>query len=622
MSNSRALVAIVAVAFLLCVPSLKAAPTRGVDLAAMTGWDIVTAKDAIPSEVYAAEEFQKFFAEASGVKLPIVTQVDRPDRHVFIGPGQALRQSNVRFSVDKMGDEDLRIIIRDGNIAIAGGRPRGTLYGVYTFLENYLGVRFLTHNHTHVPPVGGWRVVGPVDMFYHPRLEFRWSFYAETNRNHAFAARMRCNTVPNEEKFGGITGRGLINHTFARQIPLSKYGKDHPEYFALIKGKRLVTGNEELTQPCLTNPDVLRIVTESVLAQIRANPKLSNVSVSQNDNHNYCRCEKCAAIDAREDTPMGSLLTFVNAVADGVAKVNPNVKIGTLAYQYSRKPPKTIKPRPNVQIQLCSNECSVTAAINDPNCMRNVSFYKDLTAWGRICNDIGIWYYNVNFSNYLMPMPTMRVIEPNIRFFVSSGARGIFMQAAYTSIGGEFSDLRNYLTSRLLWNPNLSGRTLIDEFLELHYGKAAGPIRRFVNLLHDNAEAKGIGVDRNYDGNCRDWGLDESMAKAGLEAFAEAMRLADDDAVRARVEKASICAYRMAMEDAYTWDDTKGPLPPEIARRTQPYVRHLFELCDKYGITNFTEGQTIGPRSHSRGDFIGWRAILRKRFRLKEGESF
>ena len=52
-----------------------------------------------------------------------------------------MRTSNVGFETGKLGEADLGIVIRDGNIAIAGGRPRGTLYGVYTFLEDYLGDR-------------------------------------------------------------------------------------------------------------------------------------------------------------------------------------------------------------------------------------------------------------------------------------------------------------------------------------------------------------------------------------------------------------------------------------------------------------------------------------------------
>ena len=82
------------------------------------------------------------------------------------------------------------------------------------------------------------------------------------------------------------------------------------------------------TEPCLTNPDVLEIVTEAVLAELKPHPRRENISVSQNDNDQYCRCAKCAALDEREGTPMGSLLTFVNAVADEVAKQYPQVKVG------------------------------------------------------------------------------------------------------------------------------------------------------------------------------------------------------------------------------------------------------------------------------------------------------
>jgi hypothetical protein len=581
-------------ALLTLGPALGALP-QGVNLAALEGWDIVVSPQALPSERYAAEEFQSHFAQASGYSLPIVQTTDRPDRHVFIGPSEALQASPVGFSVDEFGPEDLRIIIRDQNIAIAGGRPRGTLYGVYTFLEDYLGVRFLTPDHTHVPPVGAWRVVGPVDRFYHPPLGFRWSYYGETNQNPVFATRRRVNTVTDEARLGGKTGRSLISHSFGSQIPSAKYGQEHPEYYCEIDGQRRAQGNDWYdSEPCLTNPDVLRIVTEAVLAELQAHPERENVSVSQNDNDKYCRCAQCAAIDQREGTPMGSLLTFVNAVADEVAKVHPNVKVGTLSYWYSRKPPKTLKPRPNVQIQLCSIECCLIHPIDDPNCPKNVPFHRDMVQWGQLCDDIAIWNYNTNFSNYLLPCPNLRVIEPNIRYFVAHQAKGIFMQAAGNALGAEFSDLRNYLISSLLWDPNRSGQQVIDEFLNLHYGRAAGPIRRFINLVHDHAEASGL--HPNCFGRAADYAVDEAIAQAGLEAFAEALQLAETEEIRSRVEKASICAYRAAIEPLWNLPDAAA-LTPELAERMRPLARQFLQLCEKYGVTQFNEGM---PMSEAR----------------------
>ena len=553
----------------LTIFPVSAAVPDGVNLDKLGDWDIVLAEDASPSEVYAAEEFQRYFAQASSIHLSIAKQSDG-QRHIFIGSSPAMRASDVGFSTEEFGEEDFRIIVRNENIAIAGGRPRGTLYGVYTFLEDYIGVRFLTVDHTHVPKIGLWQMVEPVDRFYHPPVSFRWSYYGETNNSPVFATRIRVNTVATDAKLGGKTGLNLINHSFYRQLSVKKYGKDHPEYFALVDGERKLEiggGGPEL---CLTNPDVLRIVTDSVLDDLRKDPNLKNISVSQNDNDKYCHCSHCAAIDEREGTPMGSLLTFVNAVADQVAKEFPDVMVGTLSYWYSRKPPKTIKPRPNVQIQLCTIECCVLHPINDPKCEKNRQFCRDMVNWSKICNDIPIWSYNTNFRNYLLPCPNLRALESNIRYFVANNAIGILMQAAGNAQGAEMSDLRNYITANLLWNPNMSGQKLMDEFLDLHYGRAAEAIRQFINLTHDNALASGL--HPNCFGNAKSYAINESIAQAGLDAFAKAVKLAANDTIRSRVEKASICAYRSAIEPIWYIDD-KSSVDPALAKRMQPLVK-------------------------------------------------
>ena len=597
MSKSGTLIAIVL--FIVFALPLQAQPSSVVNLAAMHDWDIVLDQNAIPSEKHAAQEFQQFFSQASGIKLPLVHRINRPDRHVFIGPSQAMRSSNVGFGVDDFGDEDLRIIVRDGNIAIAGGRPRGSLYGVYTFLGDYLGVRFLTADHTHVPGVGHRRVVGPVDYFYHPPLRFRSAHAGELNFNADFSARMRNNFIhPGyaklQAKHGGSSSWRLINHSFDGLVPPGKHWADHPEYYGLVDEKRMAG------QLCLTNPEVLKIAVETVRQWLDNRPEYKNVSVSQNDNDKYCRCPNCAATDKREGTQMGSQLTFVKAVADEIAKTHPDVCVGTLAYWYTRRPPKTIKPGPNVQIMLATYECSVLTPINDPKSKYNRPFCRDLVAWGKISKNIMIWNYNTNFRCYLWPAPNMRIIEPNIRFFVANNARGIFMQAAGNTIGGELSDIRNYVTCRLLWNPKLSGQQLMDEFLDLHYGKAAPPIRWFLKLIHDKAEPiRDRGNSPPPPNTPKKFGIDEQVTQKGLKAFERAMRLADDETVLARVEKVAICAYALAITHAYEyadrlhWKAETGPMPADLARQTRPYAKRLFELVQKHGVTQWRENLSI-----------------------------
>jgi Domain of unknown function (DUF4838) len=572
----------------------------GPTLAALESWSIVIPETAIPSELYAAEEFQHFFKKSSGTNLPIISSTtshpsnseETQSTHhlIFIGSGKAMQQSSAGFNTDRFGPEDFRIIIQNNTIAIAGGKPRGTLYGVYTFLETWLGVRFLTENHTHVPPLDRKKSIGPEDRFYHPSLTMRTSSYAETRRDPVFAARMRVNTVPGPKKLGGTTPVRTINHSFYRQIPSTVYGKAHPEYYALVKGKRLsqVKSDAYDTQPCLTNPEVLDIVTRDVLNEIKKHPGRNYIAISQNDSRQYCRCSKCAAIDQREGTPMGSLLTFVNAVADRVAKEHPQIMVGTLSYLYSRKPPRTIKPRPNVQIQLCSIECCQIHAINDPDCPKNVEFCNDLKAWSRLTDHISIWNYNVNFKNYLLPCPNLRVLEPNIRFFADNRVTGVYMQAAGNAISTELSDLRNYMICRLLWNPSQSGEALMDEFVTLHYKKAAGSILKFIDLIHDTAEASGrhrhcMAHYAQYYG-IHGW----DVASRGLALFDKALALEPDGVVHQRVEKASIAALRLAIEPIWYVKDPKK-MHPCLLKEMQPLIKRFLDLCERYGVERSRE---------------------------------
>ncbi len=565
-----------------------AATPRGVDLARLNGWSIVVANDSIASEIYAAEEFQQLFRQASGVTLPIVSRIDEWDRHVYIGPGSTMRASPVGFTVDGLGPEDLRIVVRDDAIAIAGGRPRGTLYGVYTFLEDYLGVRFLTPDQTHVPPVGEQRVAGPLDRVHRPPFaNYRYAVFRTAQKNAVFAVRHRNNAVHNEPRFGGVSAFINIGHSFYRQVPYNEYGERHPEYFSLWDGER------RKGHYCLTNPDLVPIVTRAVLkaAGLPSEVDRRNFSVSQDDTvWQYCQCEKCSAIDRAEESHMGALLTFVNAVADEVAKTHPDVEIGTLAFGFSRKPPKTIECRPNVEVNLTTwGRCHVHL-ITDPDCPPNVEFFEHLKRWSRICKNVYVWDYHFGAGHVLLPYPDLFMMKPNFEALLAHGVKGVFMQSEYSLLTTEFSDLRYYLMSRLLWNPKLNDREVVDEFLDLHYGEAAPPIRRFIDLVHDHYRDIKI---HHVKWQPHALPVVETVAAAGLELFAAARDMAKSDAVKSRVEKASLCAYRAVLDPIFKLEKD-ADVDPSVAKRIRPIVEEFFRLCAKYGIGSKTVGISYG----------------------------
>ena len=544
----------------------------GDDLAisAIQDWRITVSDDATASEQYAAEEFQKWFNQATGLTLPLVAV-----------PGNADANHTGQIAISglpTLGAEDIQITVESEQIRIQGGKPRGVLYAVYQFLEELVGIRFLTADHTHIPNASTLKV--PCGSYtYSPPFSFRWSYYRENAENPAFAAKRKVNTVTDAENLGGKTQQQLINHSFHALVPYGTYGENHPEYYALVDGKRDTNTHGGGPQLCVTNPEVIEVAAETAIQQLTDRPGAANISVSQADTAAYCRCETCETLNEAEGTPMGSQLTFVNAVAERIEKAHPHVKVGTLAYWYTRKPPKTIKPRHNVQIQLCSIECCTLHAIDNPDCEQNQAFCEDTNAWGKICDDIWIWNYNTNFRSYDLPFPNLRSIQPNVRYFLRNNAKGVFMQANGNGLTGEFSDLRNYLISQLIWDPHLDADTLLNEFVNLHYEAAAPPILEYIAFLHDNAEARGL-HPRCFP-TPEDVGLDAESARTIFVYFQQALALAETLEIRARVEKAAIPAYKAMLVAG-------GEMAPE-KRRT--HIDEYIALCERYNMSHAAETQ-------------------------------
>ena len=174
---------------------------------------------------------------------------------------------------------------------------------------------------------------------------------------------------------------------------------------------------------------------------------------------------------------MGSMLSFVNKVAERF----PDKIISTLAYQYTRVPPKDIVPRKNVNIMLCSIE----STRNEPMESGDLDFSNDLKGWGKITDNILVWDYNIQFANLLAPFPNLRTLQPNISFLRNNNVSAVFAQGNIQS-GGESAEIRAYLLAKLLWDPDLDVAKELEGFWKAFYGKAAPYIKNYSDLLHAN----------------------------------------------------------------------------------------------------------------------------------------
>lgn len=480
-----------------------------------------------PSQVYAAEELQRFVRAMTGVELLIATD-DGPLPPKAILLGATRHTAGVLGGspdASALGDDGFHLRTAGEYLCIIAGPVRGALYGVYELLERYWGCRWYASFHS-VIPLHTSLSLPDIDDVQAPAFAMREPYWWEM-RDGDYAARSRANGtgMQLEERHGGKIrfGGGLFVHTFYRLVPPDEFFADHPEYYSLIDGERQIG----YSQLCLTNPDVLRIITERVLAAIRSDPTARLFSVSQNDWDGHCQCDACMEIEEREESPAGPLIHFVNQVAEAVEAEFPDVWIETLAYQYTRKPPKTIRPRHNVVPRLCTIECDFSLPLDESAYPQNVRFVEDIRGWSAITDKLYVWDYTTNFHNYVGPHPNFPAIPGNIRFFRDNRVVGLFEQGANEGPHAEFGELRSWLIAKLLWNPDQPVEPLLDDFFAGYYGAAAGPIRQYFDELQTLALDPEITV-RIFDALRGRW-LTREFVERAEALWTEAERLAADD---------------------------------------------------------------------------------------------
>lgn len=437
---------------------------------------IVIPAKANKTELKGASYLQRYVKKINGANIPIVRDREESNgKEISVGNTNRLNAELIAIVAD-LEEDGFSVQMHENNLFFLGGSRKGVVYGVSSFLEKFLAVQLLTSKVETWEQCKRIKIPGNLNWTVNPPFHFRSTHYRDT-WDPFFADWHKLHHLSN----GGHPDWGYWCHSFDQLVPPSEYYESNPEFFAEINGNRVPT------QLCLTNPEVLNITIRNLRKAIKEKPDLKHWSVSQNDNVSYCQCDECKKIDTAEGSPIGSLLSFINNVADSF----PNRVISTLAYQYSRKPPLTLVPRENVNIMLCTIELDRSEPIATAS--GAATFRADLEGWGKITDDILLWDYVIQFENLVSPFPNLRVIQPNLQYFLDNNAYKHFQQGN-REVGGEFSELRGYLISKLLWNPYANVDSLMDGFLDGYYGKASGHIRKYIDLLHDELKESGSGL--------------------------------------------------------------------------------------------------------------------------------
>jgi hypothetical protein len=451
-----------------------------------TRYTIGVASEASETEKTAARELQAHLKLVTGAEFPIQSSENIAGPTIWVGPSEKAKKLAPNVDWAALETEGIVMKTSGEDLLLAGGRPRGTLYAVYSFLEDVVGVRWWTATDKFIPQRPTLQI-DSLNVVYVPQFQYREVLNWGLEEDLTFTTKMKVNgswqKIP--ENYGGHFEFLGFCHTFYRLLPPDGYFAKHPEWYSLVNGKRTCQN----AQLCLTNEEMRKELTRVALDWIRGNPNAGLISVSQNDCGGACECEKCKALVESEGSESGPLIHFVNAVAADIAKEYPDFKVETLAYDYTQNPPRHIKAAGNVVIRLCSTGTFQERPLTDP---ANATFHTQIDRWSSMTSHLFVWYYTTNYLNYIVPQPNLYNWEPDLHFFAQNKVYGVL---AHGNPGngcpmGDFVRLRGWVMAHLLWNPALDEQKLIREFLEGYYGPAASYLADYLDIIHASPETR------------------------------------------------------------------------------------------------------------------------------------
>lgn len=533
---------------------------------------IVVAEDAPTVDRKAAEVLQDYVKRMSDVSLPIV--VDTADD---------LEMVTVRIGLAAQADEAVSgegyVLRVDGNqLLIRGGRAKGALYGVYTLLETYLGCRKLDQGPAWVPRQSTVAVPGDLHVHANPHLIYRESFYPAAMDNEY----LDWHKLHRFEDIWGLWG-----HSFFKLVPPQMYFDEHPAYFAVVGGQR------QPTQLCLSNPEVVEVVTDALKERMADAPDAEYWSIAPMDGGGFCTCTDCRRVDEEEGGHQGSVIRFVNRVAEKM----PDKKFTTLAYMHTANPPRKTKPAPNVYVMLSSIDAQrqlPLAAV--PNAK---AFRDQLAGWRALTTNLFVWDYTTQFTNYLAPFPDDRNLQPNTVYMVDQGIKGVFEQGTgYTY--GDLAELKSYVLAKALWNPKVDAAAVRNDFIQQYYGNAAGAVAQYLDALHTAVAETGAVLDiyGNPVNNRNDYLSPERIDRYSKLLDQAEAAVEDDSLITERISRLRLGIEYTVLQQARLFgrdrhgflvtDENSGALQVKPGWRER--IDRFVKAADRAGVTELAEG--------------------------------
>lgn len=464
---------------------------------------VVISEDALAVQTEAAKELSHYVGEITGKELPIIPWSEYAKEapaglSFFVGESAAGKAMGETLTPWKTEEWLLKTL--PNGIAMAGhdeeGSPwstttaAGSMLAVYTLLDDHLGV------HWFWPGEFGEEVPHRPDAVL-PELDFRKTTAFEIRSvSLGYSSIYHTQTFTEESRKWARRNRlgwvrsAVFGHSWfdAFNLRTDESFKAHPEWFALVNGKR------RPPQMCTTNPEVIDRMVEHVL-----NGKQDIMHISPSDGGGFCECENCRALDVPDILSYDGktvqlsdrIFTYANEIARRVREKNPDKGCGMFAYTFYNKPPVKIeKLEPNLYLSFVYQ----SAGHRDPENLRQ--WRESVAGWHKLGAKMVVregwgnhYYHDMHFLHH------QQIID-NL-----AEAHRLGFVAAYGEGSKNFSAMApNYWAlTRMMWDPTRDPSKVMSDYYESAYGPVASEMAAFFETYSQSLDANWASRDRNVD---------------------------------------------------------------------------------------------------------------------------
>lgn len=507
---------------------------------------IVLPEQPTASESEAGQELQKHLAEISGATLPVereTGQYDKTQSVVAVGKTSWAQQLGLTEELKAVPGDGfiIRCLPEKRLLLLVGKTEAGQLFAVNHFLEQQCGVHwYMPDDLGRVLPKKKTIAVGRLDEVHRPDFRMRW---VGDQRVRRWALFNKSNTNV-DDRIGLRVNKPA--HTFDDFLPPERYFKSHPEYFALVNGKR--------TPPQLntSHPEVINIVSTNAIKLLDTNPHLDLITVFPPDGSKFCEDKACKELDEpgmpsveeintkwRDLGPerfraMSRRMTiFYRQVAQRILAKHPKIIVQVGAYNSYLYPPKdtTLKAPENVMVEMCHSWCH-NHPIESQTCEINTRFRQAMVGWKNIYSGLTIYEYYRKGAQLDLPFPILHAIKKDIPFFKSHNVFGLYTQFSHDYYT---NGLNYYLASKLLWNSQGNADSILDDFYKNFYGKSWSHMKSY----WENYENAAIDADIHLSSPVYNMDLlfTENLIKNQRDALNKALSSAESGLIKNRIEK-------------------------------------------------------------------------------------